>query len=498
MSSPPAAPRSAPASSGIDPHVKRIAIVVVLGAIMSVLDTTIVNVALDTLSKDLGSPLSQIQWVATGYLLSLAAVIPITGWASNRFGARKLYLAALVLFTAGSALCGLAWSTGSLIGFRVLQGIGGGMIMPIGQMILFKAAGPKNLGRIMSMIGVPIVLAPVFGPTVGGLLLEHVSWQSIFLINVPIGIAAVVAAIRLLPADEPVDAGKLDAIGLGLVATGVVAITYGLAETGTAGSLTSASVLVPFLGGLALVGLFVARALRIEHPLLNVRLYADKAFAAASLTTFALGAALFGAMVIIPLYFQTVRGEDAVTTGLLVGPQGIGAMVAMVLSGRLTDRFGGGRVAVVGVTVTALTTIPFITLGADTSYVETSVAMVLRGLGVGLSMMPAMTAAFSVLRPDQVTHASPQLNTLQRVGGSIGVAVLTVVLQGHITDLGARASDPSALAGAFSSTYWWVLGVTLVALLPAVVLAVVEQRRAADPTRRNPDPTPNDVALEAA
>src|SRR4051812_25327359 len=191
------------ADGKISPHTWRIAIVVILGAIMSVLDTTIVNVALDTLSRDLHSSIDDIQWVVTGYLLALAAVIPVTGWASNRFGGRRLYLIALVAFTLGSALCGLAWSTGSLIAFRVIQGIGGGMLMPIGQMTLVKSAGPKNMGRVMSVIGVPIVLAPVFGPTLGGLLLDHVSWQAIFLVNVPVGIVAFGAALKLLPKDEP-------------------------------------------------------------------------------------------------------------------------------------------------------------------------------------------------------------------------------------------------------------------------------------------------------
>src|SRR5689334_10426363 len=195
---------------------------------MSVLDTTIVNVALDTLARDLHTTLEGIQWVATGYLLALAAVIPVTGWAARRFGSRRLYLGSLVLFTLGSALCGLAWSTGSLIAFRVLQGVGGGMLMPIGQMVLVKAAGPRNLPRVMSAIGVPIVLAPVFGPTLGGLLLEHAGWEWIFLVNVPIGAVALVAALKLFPADTPEEAGKLDLPGLLLVAGGLVGITYGL------------------------------------------------------------------------------------------------------------------------------------------------------------------------------------------------------------------------------------------------------------------------------
>src|SRR3954462_9965719 len=180
------------ADGKISPHTWRIAIVVILGAIMWVLDTTIVNVALDTLGKDLHAPIDQIQWVATGYLLALAAVIPVTGWAAKRFGSRRLYLIALVAFTLGSALCGLAWSTGSLVAFRVIQGVGGGMLMPIGQMVLVKAAGPRNLPRVMAAIGVPIILAPVFGPTLGGLLLEHAGWQWIFLVNLPVGIIALV------------------------------------------------------------------------------------------------------------------------------------------------------------------------------------------------------------------------------------------------------------------------------------------------------------------
>jgi EmrB/QacA subfamily drug resistance transporter len=481
----------------IEPHVWRIAIVVILGAIMSVLDTTIVNVALDDLSKDLHSSLDDIQWVVTGYLLALAAVIPVTGWASRRFGARRLYLIALVAFVTGSALCGLAWSTGSLVAFRVLQGVGGGMLTPIGQMILVKAAGPRNLPRVMSAIGVPIILAPVFGPTIGGLLLEHAGWQWIFLVNVPVGIVAVAVALRLLPHDAPEDAGRLDFAGLVLVAAGLVGVTYGLAQSGAAGSLSAPSVLVPALGGLALIAAFVVRALHIEAPLLDVRLYADKAFAAASVTTFCLGAALFGAMILMPLYFQTVRGEDAVTTGLLLAPQGIGAAIAMRLSASATERWGGGLTALGGGLITAVATIPFVLIGAGTSFWLIAAAMIFRGFGIGMSMMPAMTAAFAVLRPDQVSHATPQLTVLQRVGGSMGTAILSVVLGNHLADAGR---SPAAMAGAFGDTYIWVLGVTVFALLPTLLLAMTERRARRAPAEapaelREPD---LELALEAA
>src|SRR5215213_544347 len=227
----------------LEPHVKRIAIAVVLGAIMSVLSTTIVNVALETLAIKLHAPLDSVQWVVTGYMLSLAAVIPVSGWAAARFGARRLYVLSLILFTAGSALCGFAWNLETLVAARVLQGLAGGLLVPIGQIALVKAAGPRNMARVMSAIGVPIILAPVFGPTLGGLLLEHVGWQSIFFVNVPVGIVAAFAAVKLLPRDTTQQTESLDLKGLLLVATGLVGLTYGLAESGTAGTLASSAVL---------------------------------------------------------------------------------------------------------------------------------------------------------------------------------------------------------------------------------------------------------------
>lgn len=488
-------PSSAPPSrAGVPSHVWPIAIVVILGMIMSVLDTTIVNVALEDLSVELHASLDDIQWVVTGYMLALAAVIPITGWAASRYSARKLYISSLVLFTLGSLLCGLAWSPNTLIGARVLQGLGGGMLAPIGQMILVKAAGPRNLPRIMSAIGVPIILAPVFGPTLGGLLIEHAGWEWIFFINLPVGIAAVFAAVKLLPGDkgDPA-AGKLDAIGLVLVATGLVGVTYGLAQSGSAGSLVASSVLIPAVIGLALIAAFILRALSIERPLLDVRLFANKAFAAASLTTFCLGAALFGAMILMPLYFQTVRGQDAVATGLLLMPQGIGAAFAMALSGRATERLGGGLTALIGGVITVVTTIPFVLIGSETSFVLLSIAMVLRGFGIGMSMMPSMTAAFAVLRPDQINHATPQLNVLQRVGGSVGTAILSVALSSKIADAGGPAAPPSAVADAFGSTYVLVLVVTVLALAPTLLLTIVERRARA---RREATPIPAETLLE--
>jgi EmrB/QacA subfamily drug resistance transporter len=476
MSSSPASETSfSPAASDrIEAHVWRIAGVVILGMLMSILDTTIVNVALRTLGHDLHSSISQIQWVVTGYLLSLAAVIPVTGWAARRFGAKRVYMTSLVLFTIGSALCAVASSTTTLVLFRVLQGVGGGMIMPVGQLIMAQVAGPKRMGRVMGIVAMPAMLAPILGPVVGGTILESLHWSWIFLVNLPIGVIAFITGWRTIPNTESGEAGRLDIVGLGLLSTASTAIVYGLSQLGTHSSLTAPIVVWPIVTGVALVAIFCRHALRVERPLLDVRLYANRVFGAASLTTFGLGAALFGAMILVPYYYQEVRGESVIVTGLLVGPQGIGMLAMMPFNGRLTERFGGGRVAIVGVSILCLSTLPLAFVGAHTSIVAISLVLVARGVGIGLSFMPAMTAAFASLRPEQLSDATPQLNVLQRIGGAIGTAVLAVVLQR------ASGSSPSLdkLAGAFGTAYWWSLGIAALSLIPCLVLLRAENPRA--------------------
>ncbi len=462
------------AADKIEPYVWKIAGVVILGMIMSILDTTIVNVALRTLGHDLHSSISQIQWVVTGYLLSLAAVIPVTGWAARRFGAKRVYMTSLVLFTAGSALCAVASSTTSLVLFRVLQGVGGGMIMPVGQLIMAQVAGPQRMGRVMGIVSMPAMLAPILGPVVGGAILQNLHWSWIFLVNLPVGAIAFAAAWKVIPQTESGEAGRLDVVGLALLSTASSALVYGLSQLGTNSSLTAPIVVLPTLAGLALAGIFCWHALHVERPLLDVRLYANRVFGAASLTTFGLGAALFGAMILVPYYYQEVRHESVIATGLLTGPQGLGMLLVMPLSGRLSQRFGGGRVAIFGVAVLSLATLPLAFVGTGTSIVSISLVLVLRGIGIGFSFMPAMTAAFAALRPDQLSDATPQLNVLQRIGGAIGTAVLAVVLQ--------RATGPSPspahLAGAFDTAYWWSLGICLLSLIPCVVLLRAENPRA--------------------
>jgi len=466
-------------SDRIDAYVWRISAVVIMGSIMSILDTTIVNVALDTLSRDLHATIDNIQWVATGYLLSLAAVIPVTGWAARRFGAKQVYITSLVLFTAGSALCGLAGSTTELILFRVLQGVGGGMILPVGQLMMAEAAGPKRMGRVMSVVAVPAMLAPILGPTIGGLILDNASWRWIFYVNVPIGLIAVISAVRILPTVARQRTEALDYKGLILMATGLPLITYGLAEIGATGSFTAFKVVGPLAAGLVLVGVFGVYALRVPRPLLNLRLYKRPTFASASIAMFCIGAALFGGMILLPLYWQTIRHEDVVVTGLLTAPQGIGMALMMPIAGRLTDRFGGGPLALFGVLLTAVTTVPFGLIGAHTSIPWLCVTMVIRGFCIGFAFMPAMSAAFASLERHELSDATPQLNVLQRVGGSIGIAVLAVVLQRGLDS----AHSLSAQASAYGTAFWWAVGLTALAIIPCIVLMRAERaaKRTADP-----------------
>jgi EmrB/QacA subfamily drug resistance transporter len=459
-------------SNRIEAHVWRISAIVIVGSIMSILDTTIVNVAVATLGRELHSPLSQIQWVVTGYMLSLAAVIPVTGWAARRFGAKRVYILSLVLFTAGSALCGLATNSTELIVFRVLQGAGGGMILPIGQLMMAEAAGPERMGRVMSVVAVPAMLAPILGPTIGGLILDNASWRWIFFVNLPIGIIGTIAAVRALPTVKPKATQPLDYRGLALMATGLPLLTYGLAEIGSTGSFTATKVVIPILAGIALIVAFALYALRVPNPLLNLRLYRRPTFSSASIAMFCVGAALFGGLILLPLYWQGIRHESVVDTGLLTAPQGLGAALVMPIAGKLTDRWGGGGLTLFGVSLVTVATVPFGLIGAHTSIVGLCFAMLMRGVGIGFAFMPAMSAAFASLERSELSDATPQLNVLQRVGGSIGTAVLAVVLQRALTG----AHTLSAAAGAYGTAFWASAGLAALAIIPSVILMRAERK----------------------
>ncbi len=400
MSSPTGASNEA-----LDRKLLAIASVVVLGAIMSILDTTVVNVAINTLSRDFDTDLATIQWIVTGYTLALATVIPVTGWAADRFGTKRLYILAIVLFVGGSALCGAAWSAESLIAFRVLQGLGGGMLMPAGMTILTRAAGPQRVGRVMAIIGVPMLLGPIMGPILGGWLVDEVSWRWIFFINLPIGAVALILSLRILPKDEPQPGERFDVLGLALLSPGLALMIYGLAESASSGGFGATGVWAPALIGAALVVGFVFHALRTPHALIDLRLFKNRTFAAASATLVLMIISVFGAMLLLPLYLQAVRGESAFDSGLLLAPQGIGAMIVMPIAGQLADRTGIGRVVIPGLLILLASTVGLTQLSGDTSYWTLSAILFVMGIGMGFSMMPLMTGALQTLRRIQIARA---------------------------------------------------------------------------------------------
>jgi EmrB/QacA subfamily drug resistance transporter len=478
--------RPARAPSVLAPEILRLAGVVVLGSIMTILDATIVNVALPTLGGEFHSSIATIQWVPTVYMLAFASVIPLTGWASQRLGAKPLWLAALLMFMAGSLLAGLSWSIGALIVFRVLQGLGGGMIMPLGQMILAKEAGPQRMGRVMGLIGVPLLLAPIFGPVVGGALVDASSWRWIFFINLPVGALALLLAVRLLPSVPRGPASKLDLPGLVLLSGGIAIFIYGLAEVGQKGTLTAAVPATALVLGASMIAAFVVYALRAAAPLLDIRLFADRGFASGAAANFVLGVALFGVALLLPLYFQIIRERTPLETGLLMIPQGLGAAIAISIAGSLTDKVGARRVVPVGVGLATLGTLAYTQIAVDTPYWHLAAALFLIGTGLGATITPSMAAAFHGLDPRQMGMATSTINVVQRVAGSLGTALLAVVLQrtiaanldgfhGGIGQAAARAAaDPvhaaPAIADAFGTTFWVAVGLTVAAFIPAALL----------------------------
>jgi EmrB/QacA subfamily drug resistance transporter len=477
---------SPPEDTGLDHALMMVAWVVVLGAIMSILDVTVVNVAINTLAREFHTTLPTIQWVSTGYTLALATVIPLTGWAADRFGTKRLYMTSITLFVCGSMLSGLAWSAGSLIAFRVLQGFGGGMIMPLGMTILTRAAGPQRVGRVMAVIGVPMLLGPIFGPILGGWLVDAASWRWIFFINVPIAAGALMLALRVLPRDVPQPAHRLDWLGLALLSPGLASLIYGLAQSGSSGGFGEAKVLLPMFAGALALAFFVRHALRTPDALIDLRLFTNRTFAVSSLTLTLVIISVFGGMLLLPLYLQAVRGESAMSTGLLLAPQGFGAMLAMPIAGRLTDRTGVGRIVPVGLILVAISFLGLTQLKGDTSYWTFGALLFVMGLGMGGTMMPTFSGAMQTLRRAAIARASTTLNINQQVSASIGTAVLSVLLANALADrlgsggggIGAAAAVPpdvrariaGPMAEAFASTFWWALALVVVAFVVSTPL----------------------------
>jgi len=479
-----ATPPAAPAHSRR--YVFTAAGVVALGSTASILSSTVVNVAVPDLQATFHSTLTDVQWILTGYLLGLSAVIPISGYVSDRFGTKRVYIATLVAFTIASGLCGLAWNLQSEIAFRVVQGLAGGMVMPVGMTIVMRMAAPEERGRMMSVLGVPLMLAPALGPTVGGWLIQVFDWRWVFWVNLPAGLLAIVLGFFFLESGRlPWVDRKIDVVGLFLATPGVALVIYGLTQASFY-SWTSWQALLPLSGGLLLVAGFVSWELQQEHPLLDIKVFRDAGFSASMVVGVITASALFGAVFLIPVFMQEVQGKDTLQTGLLLAPQGLAAAAAMTILGSLSDRFGARPVVIVGLVALVAATLLLTQVTPATDNWSWILITSARGIGMGFAMMPNFAAAYVTLPNAAIARATAVSNTLQRISSSFGIAMLATIVEGRITahlpahqaiGAGAHLSQAALAAAAraaaakgFDDTFWVAAGIAGLALPASLLL----------------------------
>ncbi|MFT4264514.1 MAG: MDR family MFS transporter [Nocardioides sp.] len=451
----------------LDPHVIRVSLALIAGIIAVIFDTTIVSVAIHDLGTDLDAGVSTIQWVSTGYLLAMFVAIPATSWLQARLGGKRLWIASIVLFLLGSVLCATAWDAQSLIAFRIVQGLGGGIMMPLMTTLLMQAAHGQSLGRLMSIVGLPASLGPILGPVIGGVILTWLDWRWLFLVNVPICLIGIWSAWRILDPDRPAPGSPrpaFDGVGFGLLTPGVVAILFGLSNVSKDGGFGRTDVLLPAIAGLVLVGAFAAWALpRRGRALLDVRLLAHRPLALGTGLLLLTGAALYGSMLILPLYFQDLRDYTALDAGLLLIPQGVGTLLSRSFGGRLTDDVGPRIAALLGFGILTVATVPFAFAGADTPLWWLMLVLLVRGLGLGMAFTPLMSVAFLGLERHEMPDASVFTRVAQQLGGSFGTAILAVILEAAVT------GESGAVHG-FQIAFWWTVGFVGLATLLSFLL----------------------------
>ncbi|MFJ9262908.1 MFS transporter [Streptomyces bacillaris] len=486
---PPAAPGPA---SGAGPATRTAAVFTIAvsigGAFLAQLDTTIVNVSLADTSARFG-PIAQVQWIVTAYLLALVALMPAAGWLASRFGPRRTFLVSLAVFALGSAACALSRTLPELVAARGLSGAAAGVLTPVATILLTSGMPRERLGQVQALNGSVMLISPLLGPTVGGLLVHGLGWWAVYAVNLPLCAVLLLVAVRKVPVDTqdapggPAGEGgqggarrPLDVLGLIAAAASTVCVVLavhafaGTGGTGATGLLTDPAFLVPAALSVLSGTVFVRHQLRTAAPLLDLRLFAHRVYRTAATNIFCLGFVLFSPMMLIPLYFESARGESAVTTGLLMSAGGTGVVVAGLACRPIMRKIGGGTTVVIGIVLTMVATVPLTMLSATTSYVVLCAGLAVRGLGTGLTIVPAMTRAFESIEPRSIPDASAQLNLVQRIGGTFALAVVTVVL-----DRAAHAHH-GLVPAAFADSFGWLLAVYAFTLIPAVALLLADRR----------------------
>jgi EmrB/QacA subfamily drug resistance transporter len=446
------------------------------GSLLLNLSSTSVNVAIDQLMAKFDAKLTVAQWIVTGYLLALAFVLPAFRWTVERLGSRRLYVACLVGFTATSALCACAWNIESLIAFRILQGAVGGLLSPLTQTLAAQLAGPSRMGRAIAIMSVPILVAPLLGPTLGGLVIQHLSWRWLFVINAPLGTLGAWLAYRHLPPGTSTKRTRLDIVGLALLSPGIGLFTYAVSLVGHEARISTNAVLAA-AGAFVLVASFVLDARRRPTTaLIDLRLFKNARFDAALGAHLVTAFGEFGAQLMLPLYYQQVRGASAATTGMLLAPQGLGMLATLPRAGRLADRVNIGKLIAGGVLLTLIGTFAFTQVTDETSYWLLGVSLVLRGAGLGATAAPALSAAYKQLPADDIPNGTATINIVQRLGAPLGTATMAMTLQ-WFAARGMASHAPAA--DAFGSAFAVCAASSSVALIAAFVLFRVPAKRAA-------------------
>lgn len=413
--------------------VMTVAWVLVLGAMAPLLDSTMINIAIHNLVHDLNSSVTTVQWTITCYLLATGIAVPFSSWLLNKFNGKHVFLAGEVLFAVGSVLSALSPNIQWLIGARVIQGFAGGLIMPLLTTLLVQTAGAAAMGQMMATVGLPMILGPLFGPVLGGIIIKYLSWHWIFWVNVPVGLISILLILWKMP-DYPAQnkAAKMDFVGIILLAGATTSMIYGIVKASKLANFTNQTTLT-FLGGglLVLVFYIIWAALRKEKAVLPLNLFTHASFNGAGLGLLIAGTVLNGAMLLLPLFFQDVRGMTVMTAGLALIPQGVGMLVSRTLTGRLTDSIGAKYVVLVSLLITFVGTLPFYWFDAHTAYWLIAAVLVVRGVGAGGILMPLMADAYTGMSHQQVPAASIGSRIIQNVGSAFGSALIATIVTAY-------------------------------------------------------------------
>jgi EmrB/QacA subfamily drug resistance transporter len=403
-------------------------IVVMIGSFMAMLDATVVNIALPRIITVFNAPVDTAQFVLTSYMIALAIIMPATGYLSDTFGTKRIYLISMFLFTVGSLLCGFSWSVGSLVLFRIFQGLGGGMMMPLGMTVIFKTVPPERRGLITSVFGLPLLFAPVIGPTLGGYIVEYINWRFIFTLNLPVGVLGLYLGWVLLRETECIPDLRLDLAGFFLSGSGFGAVFYGLSQAPDWGWGDMRTIALMGGGGVLLL-LWVLVELTETQPLVELRVFKNGTYALATSVNFIVMLGLYSSMLLLPLFLQNFRGLGAMETGLLMFPQALASAVMLPISGRLFDKVGPRPLIVPGLLLLAYATWQLNGLNLATPDSTIRGILIMRGLAMGLITMPAMTTAMNTLSGPLVARGSSLTNVLRQLFGAFGTAVFVTLLQ---------------------------------------------------------------------